>query len=134
MADESTLHVAVVGAHLTGQPLNKQLTERGATLVRATQTAPDYRLYALKGTVPPKPGLKRVAAGTGFAIAVEVWAMPVEQFGSFMKLVATPLGIGTLALEDGTDVKGFICEPLALEQAEDISPYGGWVAYLGRVQ
>jgi allophanate hydrolase len=134
MTDETTIHVAVVGAHLTGQPLNSQLTERGSTLIRAARTAPDYRLYALKGTVPPKPGLKRVAPGTGFAIEIEVWAMPVEQFGSFMKLVAGPLGIGTLALDDGTDVKGFICEPFALENAEDISSHGGWRPYLGRTQ
>ncbi len=130
MAAVPVLEVAVVGAHLTGQPLNGQLTERGATLVRAARTAPDYRLYALKGTVPPKPGLKRVGAGTGSAIEVEVWAMPEEKFGSFMKLVGAPLGIGTLRLEDGSEVKGFICEPFALETAEDISAYGGWRGYL----
>ncbi len=130
MHDESLIEIAVVGAHLTGEPLNRQLTERGATLVRQGHTAPDYRLYALKGTVPPKPGLKRVEPGAGFAIEIEIWAMPMELFGSFIKLVAPPLGIGTLRLENGTEVKGFICEPYALEAAEDISSYGGWRDYI----
>jgi len=128
----STIQLAVVGAHLSGQPLNHQLTDRGATLVRATHTAPEYRLYALSGTVPPKPGLRRVAPGAGLAIEVEVWSMPEEKFGSFLQLVPAPLGIGTLVLEDGSQVKGFICEPYALESAEDISHYRGWRAYLCR--
>jgi allophanate hydrolase len=126
MAGDETIFVAVVGAHLTGQPLNGQLTERGGCLVRTCRTAPEYRLYALKDTVPPKPGLERVVDGTGHAIEVEVWALPVESFGSFMKLVSSPLGIGTLRLDDGTDVKGFICEPFALASANDISHFGGW--------
>jgi allophanate hydrolase len=130
MNEAGTIQVAAVGAHLTGQPLNGQLTERGATLVRSGFTAPDYRLYALTRLTPPKPGLKRVAPGTGFPIEIEIWAMPVEKFGSMMKLIAAPLGIGTLRLEDGSEVKGFICEPYALETAEDISHHGGWRAYL----
>jgi allophanate hydrolase len=134
MTDDAVILIAVVGAHLTGQPLNGQLTERGATLVRSGQTAPEYRLYALKNMQPPKPGLKRVGPGAGVSIKVEVWAMPVERFGSFMKLVAAPLGIGTLRLDDGTEVKGFICEPYALENAEDISRHGGWIAYLRGLQ
>ncbi len=121
MAGIDTILIAVVGAHLTGQPLNGQLTERGGRLVKTCRTAPEYRLYALKGTIPPKPGLERMIDGAGFAIEVEVWALPVELFGGFMKLVSSPLGIGTLLLDDGTDVKGFICEPFALAQAEDIS-------------
>lgn len=129
MADDTIL-VAVVGAHLSGQPLNGQITERGGRLVKACRTAPEYRLYALKGTIPPKPGLERVMDGTGHAIEVEVWALPVEMFGGFMRLVASPLGIGTLRLDDGTDVKGFICEPFALATADDISRFGGWRPYL----
>jgi allophanate hydrolase len=132
MSGQSTIDIAVVGAHLTGQPLNGQLIERGATLVRPARTAPDYRLYALQGTVPAKPGLKRVPRGTGFAIEIEIWAMPIDQFGSFMKLVSAPLGIGTVLLEDGTEVKGFICETYAFETAKDISGHGGWRTYLAR--
>ncbi len=130
MSDDVMIEVAVVGAHLSGQPLNGQLTERGSKLVRSAHTAPEYRLYALKHLVPPKPGLKRVGPGSGVTIKVEVWAMPLDRFGSFMELVGAPLGIGTLLLDDGSEVKGFICEPYALETAEDISDYGGWAAYL----
>jgi len=130
MTDDNTILIAVVGAHLTGQPLNKQLTERGGVLVKTCRTASEYRLYALKGTVPPKPGLERVMDGTGHAVEVEVWALPTDSFGSLMKLVPPPLGIGTLRLDDGADVKGFICEPFALASAEDISHFGGWRAYL----
>jgi allophanate hydrolase len=124
-----TLPLAVVGAHLAGLPLNGQLAERGATLRERTRTAPVYRLYALPGTTPPKPGLVRVGAG-GHAIEVEVWEMPIDQVGSFLALIPAPLGLGTLQLEGGRTVHGFLCEPLALEGAADISRHGGWRAYL----
>ncbi len=122
--------VAVVGAHLSGMPLNCQLAERGATLVQVTQTAADYKLYALPGTTPPKPGLLRVASGQGARIALEVWRMPVEHYGSFVALIPSPLGIGTLALADGSHVQGFVCEAQALHGAQDISHLGGWRAYI----
>lgn len=125
-----TVQLAVVGAHLSGMPLNGQLTERGARLLRTTQTAPEYRLHALPGTQPPKPGLVRVAAGEGHAIAVEVWEMPVAHYGSFVRLVPAPLAIGTLALSDGSRVQGFLCEAAAAAGAEDISHHGGWRSYL----
>ena len=125
----AVVKVAVVGAHLTGMPLNGQLTTRDAILVGRTETAPDYRLYALPGTMPPKPGLLRVARGTGSRIALEVWEIPVEHYGSFVSLIPAPLGIGTLALDDGSSVQGFVCEPFALEGARDISEFGGWRAY-----
>ncbi|VTU14084.1 allophanate hydrolase [Variovorax sp. RA8] len=127
---EPLVKLAVVGAHLSGMPLNAQLTERGATLVAQTSTAPQYRLYALPGTVPPKPGLVRVAPGQGAAIAVEVWQMPLAHYGSFVALIPAPLGIGTLALADGSSVQGFLCEGLALEGAEDITHLGGWRRYI----
>ena len=126
----ATVKVAVVGAHLSGMPLNGQLTERGAMLVGRTETAPDYKFFALAGTVPPKPGLLRVAPGTGARVALEVWEMPVEQYGSFVALIPAPLGIGTLKLDDGSSVQGFVCEPAALEGALDISHLGGWRAYI----
>ncbi|MDB5945386.1 MAG: atzF [Ramlibacter sp.] len=122
--------VAVVGAHLSGMPLNAQLRERGATLVGRTETAPDYKLFALPETAPAKPGLLRVAPGTGARIALEVWEMPVQHYGSFVSLIPPPLAIGTLALDDGSAVQGFVCEPLALEGARDISGFGGWRAYI----
>ncbi len=122
--------VAVVGAHLSGMPLNGQLTERGATLLGTANTAPDYRFFALPGTVPPKPGLLRVAPGTGGHIALELWDMPIEHYGSFVTLVAPPLSIGTLSLSDGRAVQGFLCEALATEGARDITHLGGWRAYI----
>lgn len=129
--DAATVRVAVVGAHLSGEPLNVQLTERNATLVATTTTAPAYRLYALPiataGT-PVKPGLVRVSDG-GTAIEVEVWDMPVAAYGSFVTGIRAPLGIGTLTLADGSVVQGFLCESAALAGAEDISAYGGWRAY-----
>jgi allophanate hydrolase len=126
----ATVQVAVVGAHLSGMPLNTQLTERGATLLASAETAPDYRLYALPGTTPAKPGLVRVPPGTGERIAVEVWQMPVEHYGSFVAQIPSPLGISTLALADGGSVQGFACDPLAVVGALDISHHGGWRAYL----
>ena len=126
----ASVKVAVVGAHLSGMPLNSQLTERGASLAATTETAPDYKFYALPGTLPPKPGLLRVAPGEGARIVVEVWDMPMEQYGSFVALVPAPLSIGTLLLSEGSRVQGFLCEPQALAGALDISHFGGWRAYI----
>ncbi|GAB2593498.1 allophanate hydrolase [Nitrincola alkalisediminis] len=123
------VRVAVVGAHLTGMPLNFQLTTRHASFVEATQTAPEYRLYALANTTPPKPGLARVAEN-GASIQVELWDVPLANFGAFVAEIPEPLGIGTLLLEDGRRVKGFICEPVALGSAKDITHFGGWRAYI----
>ncbi|MFN3581168.1 MAG: allophanate hydrolase [Pseudomonas sp.] len=122
------VRLAVVGAHLSGMPLNSQLTERHARFVEATFSAANYRLYALPNTTPPKPGLIR--AEQGAAIAVELWDVPTELFGSFVALVPAPLGIGTLTLQDGREVKGFICEGAAVEGATDITHLGGWRAYI----
>lgn len=124
--------LAVVGAHLSGMPLNGQLVERGARLLASTETAPDYRLFALPGTTPPKPGLLRVAPGSGYRIAVEVWEMPVEHYGSFVALIPPPLGIATLTLTDGDQVQGFACEALATGGAQEISHLGGWRAFMAR--
>ena len=124
------VRLAVVGAHLTGQPLNHELTGRGARLVRAARTAPEYRLYALAGTAPAKPGLVRVRPGQGRTIEVEVWELEEAAFGAFVAAVPPPLTIGTLRLDDGGEVKGFLCEPLAVEGARDITALGGWRRYL----
>jgi allophanate hydrolase len=128
-ATEPTLALAVVGAHLSGLPLNGQLTERGATLVQATTTAPVYRLFALPGTTPPKPGMLRVAEG-GAALALEVWSMPLTAVGSFLALIPSPLGLGSVELADGRHVHGFVCEPFALAGAQDITQHGGWRAFM----
>lgn len=126
-----SMPLAVVGAHLEGLPLHGQLKERGARLLARTRTAPRYRLHALPGTVPPKPGLARVADGeTGTAIEVEVYELPQATVGSFLALIPPPLGLGSVELHDGRWVHGFICEPFALAGAPDISTHGGWRAYL----
>ena len=122
--------VAVVGAHLSGQPLNWQLTERGARLVKTCRTARGYRLYALDGTVPPKPGLVRDAQFEGSGIEVEVWAIPEDRFGGFVAAVPPPLGIGSVTLDSGEVVKCFICEGYAIEGATEITRFGGWRSYL----
>jgi allophanate hydrolase len=121
--------VAVCGAHMAGLPLNHQLQERGAQFVRATRTAPNYRFYALPGGPPRRPGLVRVAQD-GAEIALEVWSVPEDQFGSFVAGIPAPLGIGKVELADGAIVSGFICESYAIEGAKDITELGGWRTYL----
>jgi allophanate hydrolase len=122
--------VAVVGAHLTGQPLNRQLTERGARLVQSCRTSPEYRFYALANTTPPKPGLVREPGFDGPGIALEIWAVPSNHFGSFVAGVPAPLGIGSVQLDTGAWVKGFICEPAAIAGATEITEFGSWTSYL----
>jgi allophanate hydrolase len=128
--EETRIEVAVVGAHLSGLPLNGQLTDLGGYLVRAVETLPAYRLFALAGTVPPKPGLLRVAAGA--AIAVEVWSLPSAALGAFAAQIAAPLGLGRVKLADGSAPLGFLVEAEATRGAEDISAFGGWRAYLAQ--
>lgn len=120
--------LAVAGAHLSGQPLNHQLTSRGATLERSTTTASRYRLYALD-TDPPKPGVVRVASG-GAALEVEVWCLAAAAFGDFVAGLPQPMAIGCVELVDGSFVSGFLVEPIALEGADDITAFGSWRAYL----
>jgi len=129
---DGLIRVAVVGAHLAGQPLNHQLVSRGARLVRATRTAGAYRLFALNDQKPAKPGLVRVSGGPngGVKVEVEVWELGAGEFGSFVAAIPPPLGIGTLQLEDGEEVKGFVCEDYAVAGREDISAFGGWRNYL----
>jgi allophanate hydrolase len=126
-----TIELAVVGAHLQGLPLHGQLLERGARLGARTRSAPHYRLHALPGTVPPKPGLARVSENEqGHAIELEVYELPTSTLGSFLALIPPPLGLGNVQLEGGRWVKGFICEGAALASAPDVSAHGGWRSYL----
>ncbi|QRM56113.1 allophanate hydrolase [Sinorhizobium sp. BG8] len=122
--------VVVVGAHLSGMPLNAELRGLGARFSRVAQTAKAYRLYALAGTSPPKPGLIRSAGADGAMIDVEVWQLTAEAFGRFVAAIPSPLGIGTISLADGTSAKGFLVEAAALNGAKDITAYGGWRAYV----
>ncbi len=120
------IELVVVGAHLSGMPLNHQLTSLDGRFSRVARTSSDYRLYALAGTVPPKPGMLRVEQGEGGEIEVEVWTLSAAAFGTFVAAIPAPLGIGTVMLSDGTSAKGFLAEPVALQGAEDITSHGGW--------
>jgi allophanate hydrolase len=131
-AATGTVKVAVCGAHMAGLPLNWQLTDRGGRLVRATKSAANYRLYALPGGPPARPGMVR--SDNGKAIEVEVWEVPVQAFGSFVDGVPPPLAIGTVELADGEKVKGFVCEAYGAQGAEDITELGGWRRYLAKGQ
>jgi allophanate hydrolase len=122
--------LAVCGAHLTGQPLNWQLTQAGAYLIEACRTSAEYRLYALRGTVPAKPGLVYAGKENGAAIEVEVWAVPANTFGGFVAAVPPPLGIGSCTLGSGRVVKSFIVEPYAVSDATEITQLGGWRGYI----
>ena len=122
--------IAVVGAHLSGMALNGELSALGARLLEEATTAPDYKLYALKGTTPPKPGMLRIEAGAGSSIEVEVWALSAASFGSFVAAIPSPLSIGTIRLADGTAVQGFLVEAAAVNGARDISKFGGWRAFM----
>ncbi|RFU49615.1 allophanate hydrolase [Paraburkholderia sp. DHOC27] len=149
LTDEPSITVAVVGAHLRGQPLNWQLLQAGARFLEATHTSPDYRLFALAGTTPPKPGLVHAPQNVSHvtpqhteqakaiqapeAIAIELWQVPLRLFGALVAQVPAPLGIGTVRVADGRTVHGFICEPAAVTPAagaREITQYGGWLAYL----
>jgi allophanate hydrolase len=123
------IKLAVVGAHLAGMPLHWQLTSRNARLVRAAKTAPAYKLYAMANSTPPKPALAHVGAG-GAALEVEVYELDVAAFGSFVAEVPPPLAIGTVTLEDGENVKGFVAEPRAMDGATEITRFGGWRGYI----
>jgi allophanate hydrolase len=129
-APSGRIGLAVVGAHLAGLPLNPELVALGASFVGEVETAPDYRLYALAGAKPDKPGLLRVADGAGAAIKAEVWALDPQSFGVFVARIPAPLGVGTVRLSDGSTVKGFLVEPEGVAGATDISEFGGWRSYL----
>jgi allophanate hydrolase len=126
----SCILMAVVGAHLTGQPLNWQMTTRKARLVRSTLTHPDYRLFALPNSTPAKPGLVYDPGFAGKGIELEIWAMPEDTVGTFLNGIPAPLSLGTILLEDGSRVKGFLCEPAGIVGAQEITHLGGWRAYL----
>jgi allophanate hydrolase len=123
-----TVKLAVVGAHLEGMPLHWQLTSRNARFVGATRTAATYRLYAIANSVPPKPAL--IHSGDGASIAVEVYELDLAAFGGFVAEVPAPLAIGSVTLEDGSTVKGFVAEPRAIDGAQDITALGGWRAFI----
>ncbi|MBC7783394.1 MAG: hypothetical protein H7144_06095 [Burkholderiales bacterium] len=124
------MKIAVVGAHLRGQPLYGQLSERNARLLAVTRTVAKYKLYALKGTIPAKPGLVRVGEPQAKGIEVEVYEMDPANYASFVDLIPPPMALGNLELDTGETVKGFIVEGYATEGATEITEFGGWRSYL----
>jgi allophanate hydrolase len=131
-AHQASLTLAVCGAHMTGLPLNHQLTDRNAVFLGTAQTNDSYRFYALAGGPPARPGLVRGEAGSGASIAVELWSLPFEHVGSFLSGIPSPLGLGTIDLADGGQVQGFLCEAFATSDATDITALGDWRSYLAR--
>jgi allophanate hydrolase len=128
VAGAGEMEIAVVGAHMSGLPLNRELTNLGARYLYACSTAPSYRLFSLPGGAPARPGL--VFDPVGAAIDLEVWALPMKYVGAFLTGIPRPLGIGSVILEDGAAVKGFLCESNGTEGAEDVTRFGGWRAFL----
>lgn len=127
---DAPFRIAVCGAHMAGLPLNGELTGRGARLLRKDRTSADYRLFALAGGPPFRPGLVRDPNGSGAEIALEIWEMPAANFGAFMCAIPSPLGIGTIFLADGESVQGFLCEQSGLDGARDITDIADWRVFL----
>ena len=126
---KETIQIAVCGAHMQGLPLNHQLLSLDAVFVKTCKTVVGYRLFDVPQKVPPRPGMLKDSTSP-YALELEVWEMPLENFGAFMVQIASPLCIGTVFLEDGSSVYGFLCEADVLKGAKEISQYGGWRNYL----
>src|SRR6478736_5783082 len=123
------IDIVVCGAHMRELPLNKQLLERNAVFRESVRTADCYRFYALPGGPPFRPGLVRVEHD-GEKIEAEIWSLPAEHWGDIIALIPSPLAIGTVLLDDGRSIKGFICEAFATVDANDITALGGWRQFL----
>ncbi|EJC83784.1 allophanate hydrolase [Rhizobium leguminosarum bv. trifolii WSM2297] len=122
--------IVVVGAHLTDMPLNHELTRAGGYRLKTARTDGSYRLFALHGTVPPKPGLVRDPGFTGNGVEIEVWALPPTAFASFVQNIPAPLGVGKITLNDGSCLTGFLCEGHAVAGGREITEFGGWRNYI----
>jgi allophanate hydrolase len=121
------IDVLVCGAHLSGMALNSQLLERGAWLKQTTKSAPKYRMYAVEGVVERPAMLRNEDNGVEFE--VEIWSLPIAEFGSFVAGIAQPLGIGKVETSDGDWVTGFIAEGYAEKIGKDISEFQSWRKY-----
>lgn len=128
---EAFMDIAVAGLHLSGQPLNHQLLNKGASLKKITRTSARYHMYLIEDKKGMKPGLIRVPyEQQGYQYDVEVWEIPKSVVGEFLDEIPAPLGLGKIVLQDGSMVSGFICEPCLLMEGKDISKFSGWRAYL----
>jgi allophanate hydrolase len=127
---EDRVELFVVGAHMRGMPLNRELTALGANFIREIRTSPDYRLYVLPGATPPKPGLVHRPGDESEGVPGEIWSLTPDAFGRFVAKIPQPLGIGKVKLQDRSWVSGFLCEAYAVESAQDITTLGGWRRYI----
>ena len=127
--NENEILVGVCGAHMSGLALNWQLTDLNATFVKQTKTKKGYRLFVLENKNPIRPGMMYDSLSNS-QIEVEVWSIPVQNFGKFMKQIQSPLGIGTVFLEDETSVYGFLCESDYLKDTKEISDLKSWRNFL----
>lgn len=100
------------------------------------------RLYALQeDSGVQKPCVIRPYQTAGCSsIEVEIWELPLENVGEFVAMIPPPLGIGTIGLDDGSVVKGFIAEAWVADAAKagdhrvrEITQHGGWLNYLESV-
>jgi allophanate hydrolase len=132
--DDGNVTIMVVGAHLSGMPLNHELTGPGGRLIKTCRTAGDYRLFVLPNTTPPKPALIREPGFSGSGLEVEVWQVSPDAFGRFVQNIPAPLGIGKVTLDDGSRISGFLCETHAVDGAHEITALGGWRAYLSELK
>jgi len=131
-AGDGLVAIGVVGAHLSGMPLNHQLTGVGGVLLKATRTASDYRMFVLPDTVPAKPGVIRDPGFAGPGLEIEIWGLPADAAGRFVAAIPAPLGIGKVRLADGSEVSAFVCEAHAVAGAEEITALGSWRAHMAR--
>lgn len=118
--------LAVNGTLMRGLALNGNLLAAGATFVRECRTAPVYRLWSIGDR---HPAMLRVASG-GAAIAVEVWDVPPPGLAEILLKEPPGLCIGKVVLEDGSETLGVLGEPLLCEGQREITPHGGWRAYV----
>lgn len=125
---ELSIPLVVAGAHLKGQPLEWQLTNLDAVWRETTHTASTYRLFALDGAPPKKPGV--IFDPEGSSLEVDVWDLTPAALGTFLTMVPAPLALGTVTLEDGRELTGFVCEPRALDGAIEVTSFGGWRGYI----
>jgi allophanate hydrolase len=122
-AAEGEIALFCIGAHMSGLPLNGQVTSLGGRFLRADRTEAGYRLHALGN----RPGLVRTPGGA--SIEGEVWAIPAAGIGLLLAQVPAPLGFGTVRLESGPCL-GFLAEAAGVEGAPDITAHGGWRGWL----
>lgn len=132
--DAETTLLLAVGNHLAGLSRHHELLDQGARLVGHVRTAASYRLLARGSADSPSPGLVAVAPERGARINGEIYALPPGAVERLARLVRPPIRLGHVRLEDGAEVRGYLCDPAEIEDSRDISDLGGWRAFLATSQ